>query len=47
MSVRKQRGAALIAAVLVVALATVLIAAMLDRSEAALAREARIAKKKL
>ena len=38
MSVRKQRGAALIAAVLVVALATVLIAAMLDRSEAALAR---------
>ena len=38
MSVRRQRGAALIAAVLVVALATVLIAAMLDRSEAALAR---------
>ena len=35
---RAQRGAALIAAVLVVALATVLIAAMLDRSEAALAR---------
>lgn len=35
---KRQRGAALIAAVLVVALATVLIAAMLDRSEAALAR---------
>ncbi len=35
---RRQRGAALIAALLVVALATVLIAAMLDRSEAALAR---------
>lgn len=34
----RQRGAALIAAVLVVALATVLIAAMLDRSEATLAR---------
>ncbi|MCX7556555.1 type II secretion system minor pseudopilin GspK [Xanthomonadaceae bacterium JHOS43] len=34
----RQRGVALIAAVLVVALATVLIAAMLDRSEAALAR---------
>ena len=38
MSMHRQRGAALIAAVLVVALATVLIAAMLDRSEAALAR---------
>ena len=34
----RQKGAALIAAVLVVALATVLIAAMLDRSEATLAR---------
>lgn len=38
MSARRQRGVALIAAVLVVALATVLIAAMLDRSEATLAR---------
>lgn len=38
MSVRRQRGVALLAAVLVVALATVLIAALLDRSEATLAR---------
>ena len=38
MNPRRQRGVALIAAVLVVALATVLIAAMLDRGEASLAR---------
>lgn len=38
MSSQRQRGVALIAAVLVVALATVLIAAMLDRGEASLAR---------
>ncbi|HET9049550.1 MAG TPA: type II secretion system minor pseudopilin GspK [Chiayiivirga sp.] len=38
MSSKGQRGVALIAAVLVVALATVLIAAMLDRGEASLAR---------
>ncbi len=38
MSARRQRGVALLAAVLVVALATVLIAALLDRSEATLAR---------
>lgn len=38
MTRRRERGVALIAAVLVVALATVLIAAMLDRSEASLAR---------
>lgn len=38
MNVRRQRGVALIVAVLVVALAAVLIAAMLDRGEAALAR---------
>jgi type II secretory pathway component PulK len=35
---RRERGVALIAAVLVVALATVLVAAMLDRGEAARAR---------
>lgn len=35
---RQQRGVALLAAILVVALATVLVAAMLDRSEAAQAR---------
>ena len=38
MSARQQRGVALIAALLVVALATVLIAALLDHSEAAQAR---------
>lgn len=38
MSARRQRGVALLAAILVVALATVLVAAMLDRSEAVQAR---------